>query len=243
MKFRELCADEIECRISTVSEKGISLLLYKNARCDMKILDECVGPMNWQRDHKDIKGNMYSGIGIWDETKGQWIWKWDCGTESYTEKEKGEASDSFKRAGFNWGIGRELYTAPFIWIPAEKLKTLKFDENKRKWTCNDFFVCECIEYMDGRISYLKLINSKNKFEYTYGFSSTLQSENQNDAIGEAQFSEIRKLIKAANVNERALCDQYGIESLMLLTMVQYTALKQKLEKVLANGEYGDNQKR
>lgn len=109
-KFRDLTADDIECRIAQVKANGLSLLLYKDARCDMKILDETVGAENWERDHKELKGNIYCGISIYDENKEIWITKWDCGSESYTEKEKGEASDSFKRAGFNWGIGRELYT-------------------------------------------------------------------------------------------------------------------------------------
>lgn len=115
--MRALRADEIDVRIGQIYERGVTLLLYKNARVDMAILDEEFGPENWQRDHKEIKGNLYCGIGIWSEDKKQWVWKWDCGTESYTEKEKGEASDSFKRAGFNVGIGRCLYTAPFIWLP------------------------------------------------------------------------------------------------------------------------------
>lgn len=109
-KFRDLTADEIECRIAQIKANSLSLLLYKDARCDMKILDETVGAENWERDHKELKGNIYCGISIYDENKNIWVTKWDCGAESYTEKEKGEASDSFKRAGFNWGIGRELYT-------------------------------------------------------------------------------------------------------------------------------------
>ena len=116
MKFRTLKEDEIECRVGQISAKGFTLLLYKNARVDMDLLDETVGAGNWQRDHKELKGNIYCGVSIWDETKKQWITKWDCGTESNTEKEKGEASDSFKRACVNVGIGRELYTAPFVWI-------------------------------------------------------------------------------------------------------------------------------
>lgn len=112
--FRALRADEIELRVGTVGKQGFSLLCYKDSRCDMNILDETFGMFGWQRDHKEIKGNLYCGVGIYNDI--EWVWKWDCGTESYTEKEKGEASDSFKRACFNLGIGRELYTSPFIWI-------------------------------------------------------------------------------------------------------------------------------
>lgn len=115
MKFRSLRADEIECRIGTVKEgSGVSLLLYKDARCDMNILDETVGEMNWKKSYS--RENANCTVEIWDANKGQWISKEDTGTESRTEAEKGLASDSFKRACFAWGIGRELYTAPFIWI-------------------------------------------------------------------------------------------------------------------------------
>lgn len=124
MKFRALQADEIDVRVGGAYKTGVTFLLYKNARVDMAILDETVGEAHWQRDHKEVKGNLFCGIGIRScivderiQMGDEWIWKWDCGTESNTEKEKGEASDSFKRAGFNWGIGRELYTAPLIWLP------------------------------------------------------------------------------------------------------------------------------
>ena len=113
--MRPLRADEIEVRVGQVYAKGVSMLLYKTARTDMAILDEVYGACGWQCDYKEIKNNMYCGIGV-QSVSGDWVWKWDCGTESNTEKEKGEASDAFKRAGFKWGIGRELYTAPFIWL-------------------------------------------------------------------------------------------------------------------------------
>lgn len=119
MKFRGLRADEIDVRVGTVTQKGVSLLLYKDARCDMNILDEAFGPLGWARDHRVINENLYCGIGVWNKDNGHWVWKWDVGTESFTEKEKGESSDSFKRAGFNWGIGRELYTTGFIFVPCE----------------------------------------------------------------------------------------------------------------------------
>ena len=129
-EIRPLRADEIEVRVGTVGAKGVTMLLYKNARVDMAILDETFGAENWQRDHKEVKGNLYCGIGIWDDKKQCWIWKWDCGTESNTEKEKGEASDSFKRAGTNWGIGRELYNSPFIWLPCA---TVAYQQNGRTY--------------------------------------------------------------------------------------------------------------
>lgn len=116
LTFRSLRVDEVECRVGTVKDgKGVSLLLYKDARCDMNVLDETVGAMNWQKSYS--RENANCTVSIWDADKKQWISKEDTGTESRTEAEKGLASDSFKRACFNWGIGRELYSAPFIWIP------------------------------------------------------------------------------------------------------------------------------
>lgn len=135
--FRLLRANEIEVRVGNVSKAGdrANLLLYKDARCDMRILDETVGPYNWQKRYTRDNANCI--ISIWDKDKGQWIEKEDTGTESRTEAEKGLASDSAKRAGFVWGIGRELYTAPPIWVPyseAEKWTSYKvahiaYDEN------------------------------------------------------------------------------------------------------------------
>lgn len=123
--MRKLTADEIECRVAQVSSKGCSLLLYKTARVDRAILDEEFGQFGWQNDFKVIDGKMYGGIGIYSDDLAEWLWRWDCGTESNTEAEKGQASDCFKRAGFKWGIGVELYSAPFIWLDIETKKNDK----------------------------------------------------------------------------------------------------------------------
>lgn len=161
LNFRLLRADEIEVRVSTVRQNGVSLLLYKDARCDMNILDETVGPLNWQRSHS--RDNKNCQVSIWDEEKSQWISKEDTGKESFSEPEKGLASDSFKRACFNWGIGRELYTAPFIWISADKC-TIKDSGKKDKngnpvKTCYDKFRVLQILYDDNKkISALAIKN-------------------------------------------------------------------------------------
>lgn len=146
VKFRTLKADEIDCRVATINQNGLTLLLYKDARVDQNILDETVGAMNWQRKHTRDNANCI--ISIWDSEKKQWIEKEDTGTESFTEKEKGLASDSFKRAAFNWGIGRELYSAPFIWISAENAE-IKTGQNG-KFQCFDKFAVEQILYDDNR---------------------------------------------------------------------------------------------
>lgn len=154
-QFRALTAGDIECRVSTVSDKGCSLLLYKDARCDMKILDETVEPENWKRSHELINGNLFCNVSIWDEGKKEWVTKQDVGTESYTEKEKGQASDAFKRACFNWGIGRELYTAPFIWI---KSGDVTLAQKNGKSTTYDKFSVEQIIVENGEIKALSIRN-------------------------------------------------------------------------------------
>lgn len=165
VQFRDLKSNEIDCRVSTFNENYLTILLYKDARVDQNILDETVGAENWQRDHKELKNNIYCGISIWDETKKQWITKWDCGKESFTEAEKGEASDSFKRAGFNWGIGRELYTAPYIFIPLkdkEGKDNFEIKEKNNKKTTYTKFCVEAIQITDKEITGLAIKNDKNK---------------------------------------------------------------------------------
>lgn len=136
-----LKAEDIECRIQKITKEGAVLLLYKTARVDMRILDEVYGEMNWQRHHEVVNGNLFCTISVWDSEKSQWVSKQDVGTESNAEAEKGQASDAFKRAGFAWGIGRELYDAPFIFIqaPIDKydrftVKEIKYSKTERKFT-------------------------------------------------------------------------------------------------------------
>ncbi len=157
-KFRDLRADEIDVRVAMCKENGCSLLLYKDARCDMNILDETVGATNWQRQHTRDNANCI--VSIWDEDKKQWISKEDTGTESMTEKEKGQASDSFKRACFNWGIGRELYTSPFIWIKSEDVKIIKRPNGT--FATNDKFAVEKIKIENKKITALSIVNVTQK---------------------------------------------------------------------------------
>lgn len=170
-KFRNLRADEVDARVGTCNEKGFSLLLYKDARCDQNILDETVGSENWQRRHYEVKGNMFCSVGIYDTEKKEWVWKDDCGTESNTEKEKGEASDSFKRACFNWGIGRELYTTPFIYVKGNTEQNFK-----KQWTpIYKSFTIKAFEVENGRITKLQILgyakDSGNEVIFEYGMKS------------------------------------------------------------------------
>lgn len=179
MKFRVLKASEIDCRIQSIGQNktkaiGATILLYKDARVDMNILDETVGAMNWQRGHSIIDGNLYCTISIWDEVKEQWISKSDVGTESNTEKEKGQASDSFKRAGFNWGVGRELYSAPFVYIQLDKSEYI---ERNGKLTSNAKFKVKDVSYDENRnIVRLVVVDSKGKVRYTFGENAQQQTQ-------------------------------------------------------------------
>jgi len=166
MKFRILTENDIDVRVATINEKGCSLLLYKDARCDMNILDETVGAEKWQRKHYECKGNLFCSVGILFDCSGGpfWVWKDDAGAESYTEKEKGEASDSFKRACVNWGIGRELYTSPFIWVPADQIKIEKVNN---KFSTKERFSVAQISYNEQRqITGLSIKNKSGKIVFS-----------------------------------------------------------------------------
>lgn len=160
MNFRTLKAEEIDVRVQQVTEKGAVLLLYKDARADMNLLDEA--GVKWKREHQLINNNLFCTVSIWDDDIKEWVSRQDVGTESMTEKEKGQASDSFKRACFNWGIGRELYSSPFIWVGIDKITTYKNPKTGKLGTYDKFAV-EKIEYNDNReIAKIAIINSKTK---------------------------------------------------------------------------------
>lgn len=179
MQIRLLRAEEIDCRAQTVREDGCSVLLYKDARCDMNILDEVFGAGNWQRKHYECKGNLFCSVGL--KVDGEWIWKDDCGSESYTEKEKGEASDSFKRACFNWGIGRELYTAPFIWVTLDPKDVTSKDN---RYYLKTQFSVKSISYdQNRRITKLQLVDGKGKTRYLYDSDTTKKNISETSIQG------------------------------------------------------------
>jgi len=164
--FRNLTESEIDVFPKMVKESGCMVLLFKNARCDMNILDETVGPLNWKRDHQIINGNFFCTVSLYDERKKEWISKQDVGVESFSDKEKGQASDSFKRACFNWGIGRELYTTPFIWIKLNPGETYTFKDkvkldNKVKFKLNK------INTIDGKVVEIEIVDQNNKQRYKW----------------------------------------------------------------------------
>ena len=208
MEIRLLRADEIECRIGTINEKGLSLLLYKDARADMKILDETFGVFGWKRTHQSIDGNLYCTVEIWDSEKQSWIAKQDVGTVSYTEKEKGQASDSFKRACVSVGIGRELYSAPFIWVSAQKCNIQRRND---KLICYDKFSVSEISYSkDREIMSLSIVNCDTG-EVVYSmFPKNAQPVNM-------QFCEFDSELKRTGVLLDTVLSRYGVKSINEMT--------------------------
>ena len=239
--IRLLTADEIECRVGTISEKGLSLLLYKDARADMKILDEVFGPMNWQRTHLLVGGNLYCCVDIYDEQKQQWISKMDVGTESYTEKEKGQASDSFKRACVSVGIGRELYTAPFIWVSAGKCNIQPKDN---RYITYDKFRVKEIEYNDNReITGLTILNQDGKVVYSLnpvkGQTTNTGAENTPPTTQKApsptaptaeQMKQMTKELERTGVALDTVLSRYQISSIEEMTLPIYTNAMNSLKK-------------
>ena len=222
-KFRTLRADEIDCRLATVTKKGVSLLLYKDARCDMNILDETVGPENWQRRHTRDNANCI--VSIWDYEKEQWVEKEDTGTESNAEKEKGLASDSFKRACFNWGIGRELYTAPFICIPAGQFSIEETNYNgKAKYNCRDKFYVSQIGYGEnGSINALE-IKCKNRTVYALGKDVPEPSHPAPDEpkrIKPEHANAIYIQLQRTGIGIKDVLRQYGLDDIREMTITQF----------------------
>ena len=224
VKFRELRPNEIELRVGTCTSKGFSLLLYKTARTDSNILDEVVGCMNWQSDYKVVNDNLYCSIGIYDEDKKEWVYKWDCGTESYTEKEKGEASDSFKRAGFKWGIGRELYTSPFIWIMGNVEENKKTGKYQPSINVQEIKVKE-IGYSNNRICKLILERKGIKmFEYDE------KVKKENNLISTVHLALLNQKIIETETDLEKLLTSYKVKDTRELTEKQYENAMKILEK-------------
>ena len=241
VSIRLLRAEEIECRVAMINEKGLSLLLFKDARVDQKLLDETFTPFGWKRSHQVIDGNLYCTVEVWDKEKKQWIGKQDVGTMSYTEKEKGQASDSFKRACFNWGIGRELYTAPFIWIPAERVNIQKKEREQKFYTYDRFHVWSISYDEEGKINAVMIVNQKNEIVYSMDArildidtkeagekqETTNKQENANKADGKA----VRGREAAQKEKKETLSgDEQSLGDTPSLTKRQRTVLEKELER-------------
>ena len=233
---RLLRADEIECRIASISEKGVSLLLYKDARVDQKILDETFGPFGWKRSHQCMDGKLYCTVEIRDRETGEWIAKQDVGTTGAAEKEKSQASDSFKRACFNWGIGRELYTAPFIWIPADKVR---IEKREGRFSCKERFSVQFIAYSGSReIDTLFIQNEKGLSVYEF-YAKKKQGEPENKPprerkeapiVSKEQMDTLEKELKRTGVTMEAVQDRYLIKNPSQMSETLYNQVMRALAK-------------
>ena len=241
MQFRTLKANEIDVRVAQIDKSWCTLLLYKDARVDMNILDESVGSMNWQK--KYLRDNANCIVSIWDDEKKQWIEKEDTGTESFTEAEKGLASDSFKRACFNWGIGRELYTAPSIFIfprkdmvkqkEDEEPKEFYLNEKTNKYTTKTRFYVDYIDY-DSNRNIQNLIIRDHK-----GNSRFEQLTDEMQELLNKQFIKLKQLIEANedkddNFDRAEFYKYFKVDSDNKLSIKQRELAIKLLEKRLKN---------
>lgn len=250
-EFRPLRADEIDVRVNTINEKGCTLLLYQDARVGMNLLDEVYGPFGWKREHVVIDGKLCCTVSIRNPETGEWVGKTDVGTESMTEKEKGIFSDSFKRSVVNWGLGRELYSSPFIWVPATSYSGQKRGD---KYATYDRFKVSHIEYTDGNITALTIVNAsaKDKKVFEIGpqkaqkqpepakaVNPTPESEKpsqmaprgQNEYITDLEREDLEDRCARDHIDVNALCLLYGIFSLEETTVKQHKNMLANWDKI------------
>lgn len=170
--MRLIDASEIQTRVNNIYQRnGVPfkavLLLYKDSRYDMAVLDELYGEYNWQTSYESINGVLFCTISVWDAGKGMWVSKTSNGVPSKQEKEKGEASDALKRAGFLWGIGRELYTAPQIEILLNSNDYYQGKDGGGYKLCAKFMVSK-IGYDEKRfINELEIIDQDGNKRYSW----------------------------------------------------------------------------
>ena len=238
-KIRSLRADEIEVRANQITANGAQLLLYKNARVDKRILDETFGTLGWSNCYSEIKGNLYCSIMIYDKETGMFIQKQDAGVESNTAKEKGEASDAFKRAGFNVGIGRELYTEIFIFVkvPTKEQqlpngkKIYKLENPYEKWKVTDIQTNEEKE----KIEYLQIADSKGNIVFTYGKKKvntpkqTKKIQKEDEIISKEQRLELIKKANGNNEVGKRVLERYGYKDSERIKVSDYEKICNEIE--------------
>ena len=162
-----LKVDQIEFRVQSINNGGYATILaYKDARADMQRLDDVCGPLGWKREHSRENKNCI--VSIYDSKHGQWVGKEDTGTESNAEAQKGLASDSFKRACFNWGIGRELYDYPVISIKLNGDEWTKSPKPKAPWNLRIKDWKWYSEFTSGKITFIAAKDQNNKTRFAWG---------------------------------------------------------------------------
>lgn len=244
--IRLLKAGEIECRVATIKEHGLSLLLYKDARVDQKILDEVFGIYGWKRKHDCIDGNLYCTVSVKNNETGEWISKQDVGTSGMAEQEKSQASDSFKRACVNIGIGRELYSAPFIWISAIHAP-IRIDKRGDKYYCSNKFYVSKINYnKDREIDSLQIVNESGQEVFSWSLNNkyvVTDKNTENDIRTERvpdkekvyvtsesnplsleQMSRLKEELKRTGVTQKQVKERYNINDIKSMSEATYKSV-------------------
>lgn len=232
VKFRLLEPQDIDCRAAQVSQRrdgtvSACILLYKDARVDQNILDETFGIFGWQRTHQLVGERLYCTVSVKDPNTGEWISKQDVGTESNTEKEKGQASDSFKRACFNLGIGRELYSAPRIWITLNEKEYYTNAQGKAAMSPYCGFSVKSIEYDDRRnISGLVIVDAHGNERFRFGGGKPKTQPRTTAEGGKKPLSDaaFEKAMARLNNGEKSLIDK--LEQTYMLSDEQKQILNQ-----------------
>ena len=195
---RPLDIEDVDFRVQSINNGGYATILaYKDARVDMNRLDEVAGPSKWKKDYSVINNQLFCGVSIYDAETSQWVTKWDVGTESMTEKEKGLASDAFKRACFNWGIGRELYDYPMIsiklnsdeWSKESGRPKQTYNLKIREWRWHS-------EFTDGKLTFLAAKDQKGAVRYKFGTLKSQESKGVEDSN-----SNVKALLKKKKDDE------------------------------------------
>lgn len=247
--IRTLYADEIECRAATVNEKGAALLLYKDARVDQRILDETFGPFGWKRSHQNINGSLYCTVEVRDPESGEWVAKQDVGIPGNSEREKSQASDSFKRACFNWGIGRELYSAPFIWIPAP---LAQIQQKGDRYFYRERFSVASISYSSSReIAELQIAGSQGQTVFSWAGrqpcglwgkspgqkrpAAGLGAEKQEASISASQRASLMAELKRTGVTMGAVQERYHLDQPGRMSPDLYRKVMEALAKTKTKG--------
>lgn len=221
MADRLLKPKEISCRVQQINEKGLTLLLYVTSRAGQNLLDEKYGPLGWQDSYRLIDGDLFCSISAWSVENKMWVSKEDVGTASYTAKEKGRASDAFKRACVKHDIARELYSAPFIWVPASQCNVREKDE--RYYTNDKFFVNDITYTASGEIDSIEIINQNMDIVFkTYPCGK----------ITKEHYQALLVLIKKADVDTQEILDICKIKDLQDMDMSKYVSICNKLNKTL-----------
>jgi len=199
---KPLTAKQIDFRVQSINKgQYVTILAYKDARVDMERLDEVVGALNWKREHS--RDNHNCTVSIYNREIEQWISKEDTGTESQADAQKGLASDSFKRACFNWGIGRELYDYPLIQFKLKDSEVKKVgDKFRPSWNFNLRDWEWYTEFVDNKLSFIACRDSRGAVRWKWGEMKDEKSLKKESKTEKRQYNETPTQKRNREINEK-----------------------------------------